>query len=136
LTEIANKVNIIRPVDPDNVDIQKDPFHPMAYVISLPLDAEPSYVWLTLFQQELWSSLDFWDRKVVITGKALKLVTAPDNVKDKLHWLEQLVVATNKRVEDHNRQARAQKDAGRTKLLDEEAIRKDVSTWQLGGVRT
>jgi len=133
---MAHKVNIKRPADVNSVEIQRDPFHPAAYVISLALDSEPSYVWLTLFQQELWSSLDFWDRKVVITGKALKLVTTPENVKEKLHWLEQIVVATNKRVEDHNKQARAEKDASKAKLLEEEAIRKDLSTWQLGGVRT
>jgi hypothetical protein len=135
LAEIVEKVNIKHPVDPTHVDIQKDPFHPTAYIITLPLDSDPSYVWHTLFEQELWSSLDFWDRKVLVVGRAIKLVTTRDRVEEKLHWLEGLVTATNKRVEDYNKQARAEKDASRSKFMDDEEIRKDVSTWALGRVR-
>jgi hypothetical protein len=135
LTELAEKVNIRHPIDPAHVDIQKDPFHPTAYIITLPLDSDPSYVWHTLFEQELWSSLDFWDRKVLVVGRAIKLVTASDRVEEKLHWLEGLVIATNKRVEEYNKKAKAEKEASRSKFLDEEQIRKDVSTWTLGRVR-
>jgi hypothetical protein len=98
LAELVDKVNIRHPVDPKKVEIQKDPFHPTAYIITLPLDSDPSYVWHTLFQQKLWSSLDFWDRKVLVVGRELKLVTTPNMVEEKLHWLEGLVVGTNKRV--------------------------------------
>jgi len=136
LAELAAKVNIKHPVDPDKVDIQKDPFHPTAYIITLPLDADPSYVWHTLFVQELWSSLDFWDRKVLVVGKELKLVTTPDRVTEKLHWLEELMAAINKRVEEYNKTVRAERDAARTKFLDEDAIRKDVVTWYARKVRT
>jgi len=135
LAEIVGKVNIKHPVDPNHVDIQKDPFHPTAYIITLPLDSDPSYVWHTLFEQELWSSLDFWDRKVLLVGRTIKLVTTHDRVEEKLHWLEGLVVATNKRVEDYNKKTRAEKDASRSKFMDEEEIKKDVSTWALGRVR-
>ena len=135
LTEIVEKVNIKHPVDATHIDIQKDPFHPTAYIITLPLDSDPSYVWHTLFEQELWSSLDFWDRKVLVVGRAIKLVTTRDRVEEKLHWLEELVTATNKRVENYNKQARAEKDARRSKFMDDEEIRKDVSTWAVGRVR-
>jgi hypothetical protein len=136
LTEIAEKVNIKHPVDPAHVDIKKDPFHPTAYIITLPLDSDPSYVWHTLFEQELWSSLDFWDRKVLVVGRTIKLVTARDRVEEKLHWLEGLVTATNKRIEDYNKNARAVKDASRSKFMDEEEFRKDVSTWIRGCTRS
>jgi hypothetical protein len=129
LAELAEKVNIKRAVDATHVDIHKDPFHPTAFIITLPLDSDPSYVWHTLFDQELWSSLDFWDRKVVVVGRTIKLVTARDRVEEKLHWLEGLVTATNKRVEEYNRKARGQKDATNSKLMDEEEIRKEVLTW-------
>jgi len=135
LAKIAEKVNIKHPVDPMHVDIQKDPFHPTAYIITLPLDSDPSYVWHTLFEQELWSSLDFWDRKVLIVGSAIKLVTTRDRVEEKLHWLEKLVTATNKRVEDYDKQAKAEKVASGSKFMDEEEIRKGVSTWALSRVR-
>ncbi|HYB68217.1 MAG TPA: hypothetical protein VEC97_01600 [Candidatus Acidoferrales bacterium] len=135
MAKIAEKVNIKHPVDPMHVDIQKDPFHPTAYIITLPLDSDPSYVWHTLFEQELWSSLDFWDRKVLIVGSAIKLVTTRDRVEEKLHWLEKLVTATNKRVEDYDKQAKAEKVASGSKFMDEEEIRKGVSTWALSRVR-
>jgi hypothetical protein len=129
LTELAEKVNIKHPVDATHIDVQKDPFHPTAYIITLPLDSDPSYVWCTLFEQELWSSLDFWDRKVLVVGRAIKLVTTGDRVEEKLRWLEGVVTATNKRVEEYNKKARAEKEASRSKSMDEEQIRRDVSTW-------
>jgi len=135
LAKTTEKVNIKHPVDPSHVDIQKDPFHPTAYIITLPLDSDPSYVWQTLFDQEMWSSLDFWDRKVLVLGKTIKLVTTRDRVEEKLHWLEGLVTATNKRIEDHKKQATAGKVASGSKFMDEEEIRKGVSTWALSRVR-
>jgi len=134
MAEFAEKVNIKHPVDPNHIDIQKDPFHPAAYILTLPLDSEPSYVWHTLFMQELWSSLDFWDRKVVITGKTLRLVTTANHVADKLHWLEGVVIGTNKRVDEYNKRLRAE-SARKLTLLDEETIRKDISSWQVSRVR-
>jgi hypothetical protein len=77
----------------------------------------------------LWSSLDFWDRKVLVVGRAIKLVTTGDRVEEKLRWLEGVVKSTNKRVEEYNKKAKAEKDASRSKSMDEERIRKDVSTW-------
>jgi hypothetical protein len=56
-------------------------------------------------------------------------------VEEKLHWLEGLVLATNKRVEEYNKKVRAEKDASKSKIMDEEAIRKDVSSWAVGRVR-
>jgi hypothetical protein len=131
LAELTEKVNIKHPVDPTHIDIQKDPFHPTAFIITLPLDSDPSYVWHTLFEQEIWSSLDFWDRKVVVVRKTIKLVTTRDRVGEKLHWLEGLVTATNRRVEEYNKQVRAAKDASMSKFMDEDEIRKHVSTWVL-----
>jgi hypothetical protein len=136
MAEPVVKVNIIQPVDPERVHIEKDSFHPTALVVSLPLDSEPSYVWLTLFEQVLWSSLDFWDRKVVIVGKELKLATDPTGVSEKLHWLEALVSTTNKKVDEHNRTQSAIKKAETIKMLNEDAVRKDIQTWTSGRITT
>ena len=132
----SERTNIKNPADPKSIDIQKDPFHPGAYIITLALDSEPSYVWLTLFEQELWGSLDFWDRKVLIVGKSLKLATTPGRVEDKLHWLEGLVAGTNKRVDEYNRKVRAKQDANDEKFMDEDLIRKDVTNWALNRSRS
>ncbi len=136
MAEPVGKVNIKQPIDPERVHIEKDPFHPAAFVVTLPLDSEPSYVWLTLFDQVLWSSLDFWDRKVVISGKELKLATDPAGMKEKLHWLEGLVSATNKKVDEHNKTQNAVKKAETIKMLDEDAVRKDIQTWTSGRITT
>ncbi len=136
LEQLTGRVNIKHPTDPNSIDIQKDPFHPTAFIISLSLDSEPSYVWHTFFETELWSSLDFWDRKVVIVGKSLKLVTTRDRVEEKLRWLEGLVVAANRRADEYNRKVNAVQDASNEKLADEDALRKDISSWAINRVRT
>jgi hypothetical protein len=136
LAQLCERANIKNPTDPKSIDIQKDPLHPGAYIITLSLDSEPSYVWLTLFEQELWGSLDFWDRKVLIVGKSLKLATTPGRVEEKLHWLEGLVAGTNKRVDEYNRKVRAKQDANDEKFMDEDLIRKDVTNWALNRSRS
>ena len=134
MAELAKKVNIKHPISADHVEIREDPFHPNAYVISLPLDSYPSYAWHTLFELELWSSLDFWDRKAVVVGNELKLVTTRDNLQDKLNWLEKIVVATNRRVDEHNKNVKAEKEAKELALADETAIRTELSKWLAGRV--
>ena len=136
MAEPVGKVNIKQPVDPERIHIQKDPLHPAACVVSLPLDSEPSYVWLTFFDQVLWSSLDFWDRKVVIAGKELKLATDPVGMKEKLHWVEGLMSATNKKVDEYKRTQSAVKKAETIKVLDEDAVRKDIQKWTSGRIIT
>jgi len=134
MSEITEKVKIKHPIDPNGVSVEKDPFYSSAYIIALPLDSEPSYVWQRLLEQELWSSLDFWDRKVVIVGRELKLVTTRDKVGEKLGWLEELVTRTNKRVEEYNRKARAEREIKETAahISDEDDIRTELSRWLTG----
>ena len=134
MAEIIRKVNIMQPIDSDRVPIETDPFHPTALVVTLPLDSEPSYVWLTLFEEVLSSSLDFWDRKVVISGQQLKLASDPTGMREKLHWLEGIVLATNKRVDEHNKTQSAIKDSEKIKMLDEDAVRKDIEKWTAGRI--
>jgi len=102
LRELAKKVNLESPIDVDSIVIEKDPFHPNAYIVDFALDSEPCYIWQTLFDLECRSSLHLWDRKVMIVGKKLKLVTTPNDIKSKVEWLEKTINATNKRVEEYN----------------------------------
>jgi hypothetical protein len=136
LVELTEKVGIKHPIDPQNVTIYKDPFYPDAYIIALPLDSDPSYVWLTLFEQELWSSLDFWDRKIVVVGREIKLVTTRERVGEKLGWLEERVNATNRRVDEYNRRVKVEKQAKETGPKDEEVIRSELSKWLLSRARS
>ncbi len=131
MSEMSEKVKIVHPIDPNSVNVQKDPFYISAYIIALTLDSEPSYDWQRLLEQELWSSLDFWDRKVVIVGRELKLVTTRDKVGEKLGWLEELVARTNKRVDEYNRKVRAEKETKEVAahIADEDDIRTELSRW-------
>ena len=136
MVELTAKVSIKHPIDPQNVTIYKDPFYPDAYIIALPLDSDPSYVWLTLFGQELWSSLDFWDRKIVVVGREIKLVTTRERVGEKLGWLEERVNATNRRVDEYNRRVKMEEQAKETGPKDEEAIRSELAKWLLSRARS
>lgn len=132
MADFAKKINIKHPISVDNVDIRNDQFHPGAYVISLPLDDYPSYAWQTLFELELWGSLDFWDRKVLIVEDQLKLVTTLNNLQEKLIWLDKIVVATNKRVDEHNRDVKAEKESKEIELEDARrrtTIRNELAKW-------
>ncbi len=132
MAEQATRVSIRHPINVQGIDISQDPFYPSAFVIALPLDTEPSYVWLTFFEQELWGSLDFWDRKVVIAGHNLKLVTTNNHVEDKLAWLEKVILAANKRIEEYNRNIKVERNEKEEKLLHEESIRNALSRWVAG----
>lgn len=138
MVEVAKKVNVKRPISVDHVDIRNDEFHPGAYVISLPLDDYPSYAWQTLFNLELWSSLDFWDRKAIIVGDQLKLVTTLTDLQEKLNWLDKLVAATNKRVDEHNKDMKAEKESKRIELEDAKThtvIRRELANWIIARAR-
>lgn len=102
MRELVKKVDFERPIDIDHLAIEKDPFHTNAYIIDFALDSEPCYIWQTLFDLECRSTLHLWDRKVMIVGKKLKLVTTPNDIKSKLDWIKKTLDATNKRVEEYN----------------------------------
>jgi hypothetical protein len=113
----------------DEIDIRQDPFHRNAYVISLPLNDVPSYAWQILFEHQLWCRLDFWERKVVVVGDQLKLLTNRDNLHDKLDWLEQVVIATNEQVDEYNTGIRVVKELKELSLSDAAAIKTELSGW-------
>ena len=129
MVELVKKVNVKHPIDARSVAIHKDPIHKNAYIITLPLDSDPSYVWQTYFEQELRSSLDFWERKVLIMGNELKLVTLPNDIEEKLNWLEKLVDAANDRVEEYNESIKTKGQVKEITVETEKAIRTALSRW-------
>lgn len=113
--EKSGKAKIKHPIDPEKVKIERDPLYPTAYIIALPLDSEPSYVWQRLLE-----------------ARALKLVTTRDRVGEKLGWLEDLVLSTNKRVEEYNKKVKAEKETREAAPpAVEEEIRTELSKWLL-----
>lgn len=98
----GKKVNFMKSIDVDKIPIRKDRFFTNAYVIELPLDSQPDYVWQTIFEQEWKSSLHLWERKVVIVGDKLLLITTPAEIEQKIDWLKSVMASTNNRVEELN----------------------------------
>jgi hypothetical protein len=117
LRRLSKKVNLMKSIDVDKIPIRRDSFLPNAYVIELPLDSQPDYVWLTFFEQEWKSSLDLWERKAVIVGDKLLLITTPTEIGEKIDWLKRVVESTNMRVERFNQTQQIIEKAEKVKVL-------------------
>ncbi len=128
-------MNLAKSINVETIPIRKDTFLPNAYTIELPLDAQPDYVWQTLFEEEWKSSLRLWERKVVIVGDKLMLITTPTEIKEKIEWLKRIIDATNTRVERFNQTQQALKEARKAEALeDHENIIRDALRAKLAAV--
>jgi len=99
MSRLRKKVNLVEPIDVEKIPIRRDVFLKSAYVIELPLDSQPDYVWRTFFEQEWKSSLHLWERKVVVVGDKLLLITTPSEIGEKIDWLKRTIESANMRVE-------------------------------------
>lgn len=114
MVKLAKKVNLMKSIDVDKIPIERDSFIPNAYTIELPLDSQPDYVWRTLFEQEWKLSLHLWERKVVIIGNKLLLITNPNEMQEKIDWLRRVIESTNLRVERFNEARQIIEEKGET----------------------
>ena len=96
---LGKKVDLLKPINVDNIPIRKDNFFTNAFIVELPLDSQPGYVWQTLFEQEWRTSLQLWERKVVVVGDKLHLLTASNEISEKIDWLKKIIDATNIRLD-------------------------------------
>ena len=118
---------MMKSIDVGKVPISRDIFITNAYVIELPLDSQPDYVWQTIFEQEWKSSLHLWERKVVIVGDKLLLITTPTEIEEKIDWLKRGIESTNIRVERFIRTQQIIEEAEETEALRKhENIIRDV----------
>lgn len=127
MRRLGRKVNLMKSIDIGKVPISRDVFITNAYVIELPLDSQPDYVWQTIFEQEWKSSLHLWERKVVIVGDKLLLITTPTEIEEKIDWLKRVIESTNMRVERFIRTQQIIEEAEETEALRKhENIIRDV----------
>ncbi len=130
---LIKKVDLKRPIDADKITIRLDSLLTNAYVIEFPLDAQPSYEWQTLFEQEWKSSLLLWERKVIVVGDKLHLVTTPNEIGEKIDWLKRMIEATNAHVEELNKtQKIIEKRARAEELRKHENIIRDSIRIKMG----
>ncbi len=133
MVRLVRKVNLTKSIDADKVSIRKDSFFTDAYVIELPLDSQPDYEWHTIFEQEWKSSLHLWERKVVVIGDKLLLITTPTEIEQKIDWLKKEIESTNSRVEQFNQTQQAIEEAEQREALREhENIIRDALRTKLG----
>jgi hypothetical protein len=133
MSRLGKKVNLMKPIDADKIPIRRDTFFPDAYIIELPLDSQPDYVWQTLFEQEWKSSLHLWERKVVVVGSKLVLITTPTQIEEKIDWIKRMVESTNTRVERFNETQQIMEEVEKKEALREhENIIRDALRARLG----
>jgi hypothetical protein len=122
----VKKVNLPEPVNVDNINIKKDHYFPNAYIIDFPLDSEPDHAWQDIFEREWRTSRHLWDRKIFIIGDTLRLVTSPNDIGEKISWVKEVISATNRDVENYNKQMNltlgAKPEAQRAMIEHDETI--------------
>lgn len=101
----VKKVALLGVVETEGVIIKQDQYFPNAYLIDLQLDLVPDHVWQDMFEREWRTSMHLWDRKLFVIGDTLRLVTTSDGMDEKLGWVKEIIDATNRKVENFNRQA-------------------------------
>jgi len=133
MSKHGKKVHLMKPIDIDKIPIRRDSFFPDAYIIELPLDSQPDYVWQTLFEQEWKSSLQLWERKVVVVGNKLVLITTPTQIEEKVDWVKKVIESTNTSVERFNETQKIMEEAEKKEALREhENIIRDALRAKLG----
>lgn len=130
MKEPTRKVILLEPIDVDKIRIDRDHYFPGAYVIDLPLDSTPGHVWQDIFEREWKLSRQLWDRKLFLIGDKLRLLTSPDNIREKLDWIEDVLEHTNASVEAYNREATAL-EAETAKQARERILGEDESTTRM-----
>jgi hypothetical protein len=133
MSRLGEKVNLLKTMDVDKISIRRDSFFPDAYIIELPLDSQPDYVWQTLFEREWKSSLHLWERKVVVVGSKLVLITTPAQIEEKIDWIKKMVESTNAHVERFNETQQIMEEAEKKQALKEhENVIRDALRTKLG----
>ena len=125
---LVRKVNLMKSIDADTIPIRKDSFLTNAYVIELPLDSLPCYDWQTVFETEWKSSLNLWDRKLVVVGDKVHLVTTHNEIGEKIDWLNKVIESTNARIDELNKTQKILEKQRRTEELRkrESVIRDEI----------
>lgn len=120
------KTNLMESMNAGTVNIRRDDYFPRAFVIDLALDSVPDHAWQDIFERQWRTSRHLWDRKLFIIGDTLRLVTSSEDIEEKLSWIKEIVTATNKKVEDFNKQqewtARASPQIQRVAIEHEETV--------------
>lgn len=126
MTKFSKKVNLKEPIDPDKLNVKKiDPSKEL-YAVDFPLDSTPDYIWEKCFERECKIAVLNLQRRVTVFGDNLRLIAPLDEVnKNMIEGIKKLVNATNRCVEEYNKEMKQKEEMHEAKRKREkEAIEK------------
>lgn len=120
VTRLSKKVNVKEPIDPDKLRVEKDDSFEMAYAVYIPLDSTPDHIWEQCFERERKVSFYSMKRQVTVEDDKLRVVTASNEITAKIEWIRRLVEATNRSVEEYNKEMRQKEEIEEARRKREE----------------
>ena len=124
MPHFSKTVNL-KPIDPDNLKIERSVWLREGYDFELDLDSIPAPVWVQIFERERQASLNTLKGPVSVAVDKLEVSTSPDEINGKIEWIKGLVNSTNQGVEEYNEQVMQKIEADEQKRLREpETIKK------------
>jgi hypothetical protein len=106
---MIKNVQIVTPLDASKICVSQNPSFPESYIVDLPLDSVPDSEWRDTFDLKWKSSRDLWDRKLVLVGDKVRLVTTADEFVEKLDWVEKTIDETNDAIGEQCRMIEREK---------------------------
>jgi hypothetical protein len=105
--KLTRKVTIIPAAS--KIKVIKDEHFTNTYVIDFPLDFAPNNFWRDIFEHEWKLSRDLWDRKLVVFGKKIRLITTLDDIEEKFDWVKKIIEQTNNVVDEYYQKTKDKK---------------------------
>jgi hypothetical protein len=117
----SKEVNL-KPIDADRLKIEKSNEFNEAYAVEIELDSTPDSIWTWYFNMEYYKNLDLMKRQVVITGDKLRIAASPNDIKENIEWIKDLVRITNEKVRMYTKELdKTQKEQ---RMKERESIQK------------
>ena len=115
------------PIDPDKLSFEKVYPDKELYAVDFPLDSTPDYIWEKCFEREFKIALLNLQRRVTVVGDSLRLIAPLDEVnKNMIEGIKKLVNATNRCVEEYNKEMKRKEELESSKRRQEEEAIKRV----------
>jgi len=120
------KVDLKEPIDPDKLRIEKAYPDKELYTVDFPLDSTPDYIWEKCFEKESKLAVLNLQRRVAVIGDSLRLIAPLDEVNgNMIEGIRKLVNATNRCVEEYNKEMKRKEEIENSKRRqEEESIRR------------
>jgi len=121
MPKLSLKVDLKEPIDPDKLRIEKAYPDKELYAVDFPLDSTPDCIWERCFERESKLAVLNLQRRVAVIGDSLRLIAPLDEVnKNMIEGIKKLVNATNRCVEEYNKEMKRKEEVESSKRKQEE----------------